>query len=284
MRRVATNYLAGRSPQEIARRLNTQGVPTPGRSTRWHASTVRAILGSDRLHGYRRPAYGTNDTADAAATVDGQWSRIITPRESDLIRSLLVLPERRTTNSTRSLLGGLAQCGACGKTLVVGYDGKRIRRYVCRKTSTRQGCGNGIAADRLDSHIGVLMRRQQADSHPANEENHPADEAVLLWPAVAEATTARADAITRFASGLADLDTYRHLHGLLQEASTLLSQAAVERAPFTALGWDDLGLPERRRAIQRHVHITVNPSGRNGRFDPERIVATRHDRALSRSR
>ena len=156
----------------------------------------------------------------------------------------------------------------------MSYDGKRIRRYVCRKTSTRQGCGNGIAADRLDSHIGVLMRRQQADNHPANEENHSADEAVLLWPAVAEATTARADAITRFASGLTDLDTYRHLRGLLQEASALLSQAAVERAPFTALGWDDLGVPERRRAIQRHVHITVNPSGRNGRFDPERIVAT----------
>ena len=75
VRQIATDYLAGCSPQEIARRLNTQGVPTPGRSTSWHASTVRAILCSDRLHGHRRPlAYDTNDTADAAATVDGHLS------------------------------------------------------------------------------------------------------------------------------------------------------------------------------------------------------------------
>ena len=196
VRQIADDYLAGCSPQEIARRLNTRGIATPGRSSSWHAETVRAILGSDRLHGHRRPRTShAEGTADAAATVEGQWPRIITADESDLIRSLLVLPERRTTNLTRSLLGGLAQCGSCGRTLVVSYGGKRIRRYVCRKTTTRQGCGNGIAADRLDSHIGVLMRRQQADNQPANEENHPADEAALLWPAVAEATTTRADEV-----------------------------------------------------------------------------------------
>ena len=69
VRQIADDYLAGCSPQEIARRLNAQGIPTAGRSSGWHPSTVRAILSSDRLHGHRR----FTDTNDATATVNGRW-------------------------------------------------------------------------------------------------------------------------------------------------------------------------------------------------------------------
>lgn len=53
VRQIATDYLAGSSEQEIARRLNAREIPTPGRSTRWHASTIQSILRSHRLHRYR---------------------------------------------------------------------------------------------------------------------------------------------------------------------------------------------------------------------------------------
>lgn len=270
VRQIADDYLAGCSPQEIARRLNAQGIPTAGRSSGWHPSTVRAILSSDRLHGHRR----FTDTNDATATVNGRWPRIITPRESDLVRALLALPERRTTNSSQSLLGGLARCGVCDKTLVVSYDGNRLRRYVCRKTSTRQGCGNGIAAGRLDEHIGAVLRNRLVTCHPA-------DVTLRLWPTVSSLAAERTDTITRFARGTTDLDTHRRLHDLQRDESARLSQAAVERTPPTPLDWDDLGVPERRRAIQRQIRITVLARRHQGRFDPERVIISAQDSSCS---
>jgi len=51
VRRIYDEYLAGKSPGEIARGLTADGIPTPAKKTRWHTSTVTSILHNEKYRG-----------------------------------------------------------------------------------------------------------------------------------------------------------------------------------------------------------------------------------------
>lgn len=51
----------------------------------------------------------------------GVWESIIPSEESELVRTLLLLPQRPNSRSSLSLLGGMATCAECGNTLSITY-------------------------------------------------------------------------------------------------------------------------------------------------------------------
>ena len=51
VRRIYDEYLAGKSPGEIAKRLTADGIPTPAKKTRWHTSTIISILHNEKYRG-----------------------------------------------------------------------------------------------------------------------------------------------------------------------------------------------------------------------------------------
>lgn len=51
VRRIYDEYLAGKSPGDIAKRLTADGIPTPAKKTKWCASTVTSILHNEKYRG-----------------------------------------------------------------------------------------------------------------------------------------------------------------------------------------------------------------------------------------
>lgn len=51
VRRIYDEYLAGKSPGQIAKDLTADGIPTPAKKTRWHSSTVVSILQNEKYRG-----------------------------------------------------------------------------------------------------------------------------------------------------------------------------------------------------------------------------------------
>lgn len=51
VRRIYDEYLAGKSPGEIAKRLTADGIPTPAKKTKWHPSTIISILHNEKYRG-----------------------------------------------------------------------------------------------------------------------------------------------------------------------------------------------------------------------------------------
>lgn len=51
IRRIYDEYLAGKSPRQIAKDLTADGIPTPAKKTRWHTSTVISILQNEKYRG-----------------------------------------------------------------------------------------------------------------------------------------------------------------------------------------------------------------------------------------
>ena len=51
IRRIYDEYLAGKSPGQIAKDLTADGIPTPAKKTRWHTSTVISILQNEKYRG-----------------------------------------------------------------------------------------------------------------------------------------------------------------------------------------------------------------------------------------
>lgn len=135
-------YPIGISPTVIAQCLDVDRIQPPRRD-RWHATTVRAIFNSERLHIKRWDHVGQRQ-------IIGSWERLLTQDESALVQVGLLMPRRDAARSSRTLLGGILRCHRCGARLVAGVTrhGKRI--YTCR-TATKRCPGPSVAADDLDA-------------------------------------------------------------------------------------------------------------------------------------
>lgn len=142
LRRMVDEYLIGISPTVIAQCLDVDRIQPP-RTDRWHATTVRAILNSERLRAKRWHHVGQRQ-------IIGSGERLLTQDESALVQVGLLMPRRDAARSSRTLLGGILRCHRCCARLVAGVTrhGKRI--YRCR-TATKRCPGPSVAADDLDA-------------------------------------------------------------------------------------------------------------------------------------
>lgn len=157
VRRIVDDYLLGLSPTVIARALIIEHIPAP-RANKWHTTTIRAILHSDRLHLRRW------DRADQRA-IPGTWQSVLTPAESALVQVTLLLPRQDAARSSRTLLGGILVCPRCEARLVSGVTRHGTRIYTCRTATTRCPSAS-IDAAQADAHTEATILEMLATTAP----------------------------------------------------------------------------------------------------------------------
>lgn len=175
VRGIFDEYLAGSSLNQIAHRLNAQGVRPPRAGSRhrrqgWAASTVRAILHNEKYAG--RWAYKQRQWVKEPGTPRrvprprpaNEVMEFVRPDLAILSDDVWVATQRRLadtrTRYTRNedgspkgrglggrgekyLLSGLLHCDACGAPLVI-YGGSGRRFYRCADRVNRGTCKNRL--------------------------------------------------------------------------------------------------------------------------------------------
>ena len=136
VRRIFAEYLAGKSPRDIAHRLNADGIPAP-RGARWNASTINGnstrgngIL-QNPLHAGRQVWNRVRMVKDpdtgrrvSRPNPPAEWVvtelpdlAIVTPEVFEVAgkrKAARAIPGPRERRRPRHLLSGLLRCGACG--------------------------------------------------------------------------------------------------------------------------------------------------------------------------
>ena len=222
----------------------------------------------------------------APSLTKGRWESIITPAESEQIRSILAdTARRRLVPAVPSLLGGIiACCGRCGAGLVVtshkNTDGARTRRYVCRKDRARPERGGlSIDAARLDGIVVDRLLRRLAGLRPRGATGRTPVGLLRGW---------RCSLTVERQSGLVTASEYTAAlkasdEALRQTAAELLATdrgVTLHDIPYgdrDALDrwWTGLDTQQRRAIIDIMVtRITIRPGSPGRGFDPSRVRVT----------
>ena len=163
IRRIFAEYLSGRTPRQIAQRLNAEGVPSP-RGGRWNASTINGsrvrangILQNELYAGtivwnrgrkVRDPSTGKRISR---ANPTNEWIRQNVPRLAIVDRDLFDAAQKRKADRAighpshhrrpKHLLSGLLRCGACGAGMsAAGRDKSGKIRVRCSAASESGTC------------------------------------------------------------------------------------------------------------------------------------------------
>ncbi len=190
VRRIFSDYIAGKSPQKIASELNREGVPGP-RGGQWNSSTINGnpkrlngILSSSTYAGTRvwgrqsfikDPATGKRQ---ARPNPPSEWLREDVPQLAIIDQATFdAAAQRRAsmsqgplvrTNRPKHLFSGLVACGCCGGLMTI-------------RTKTRVGCSNRV-------NKGTCDNRQTIDLSEIEARVLSAIESHLLLPDVAAAS------------------------------------------------------------------------------------------------
>ncbi|WP_442793847.1 recombinase family protein [Pannonibacter sp. SL95] len=167
VRRIFKERLEGRSPRDIAARLNAECIPAP-RGKRWNASTLNGsrsrrngILRNAIYHGIREwnrvsmvrhPQTGKrisrpNDD-DAVVRIEVPELAIVSSCDFEAVQRLFpkdreVRPER--FRRAKTLLSGLLQCGCCGGGLSMKDKSNGRIRVQCSTMKESRSCDNRSA-------------------------------------------------------------------------------------------------------------------------------------------
>jgi DNA invertase Pin-like site-specific DNA recombinase len=178
VRRIFEDYLAGRSPRDIAAALNREGVRPP-RGASWNASTINGSKA--RGHGIlRNPVYAGRlvwnrvrmvkdpETGKRVSRVNpaSEWQTADAPQLAIVPRDLFDAVQRRKEERShmmpeeqrrpRRLLSGLLRCPACGGGMTVkgGKGGKDSRtRIQCSRHRE-----SGVCASAKTFYLDVVER------------------------------------------------------------------------------------------------------------------------------
>lgn len=248
LRRMVDDHLIGLSFPVIARALTADNVPAP-HTDRWRATTVRAMLDSERLHQRRWDLAGTR-------RVTGSWERLLAPDESALVQVSLLAPRRDAARSSGSLLGGILRCRRCGQRMVAGTTrhGKCI--YLC-KTATGRCHSPRLPANDLDAETeATALARFSSAAHP----NPPCPRRLL--ERVRNARLQLTGLATRFGSGDLDhaefLAQRRYLEDDLEQAGRDLT--LHNRSRILTIGPAELSRRWTSLSFRRAVVCALLPS------------------------
>lgn len=288
IRRIANEMLSGAGINSIVRDINARGVRTP-RGNQWKAQTLKQMLLSPRLAGYRIHQGRVLINSETKEWVKGNWRPILDQQTWMAIAERLTVPnaalERRAEPHRRYLLSGILRCAECsgplhGNSRKDGYwyYGCKVRGGVGGQVGCARVSASGQALDHLFSRI-MKERIRTTDVAYA---------AASSWDGATELETAKAKI-----AGLLDEFNKADREGadaLLSEIRRLSEQAENLRVARTAWlaqqgakrvrkrisssVWDELTLEDRRRYISTEIEaIFVRRATKRGnRFDPDRLV------------
>ena len=158
---AARRVLAGESLGSVTRSLNELGVMTT-MGKQWTYSGLRQILLTARISGRRETGATSSNRVGEIVALDC-WDAIITPEQSDRLRTMLTSKTRPKGATTRKhLLSGLLSCSLCGASMAAGSRasaGKGPHTYRCNSIARRAdgvtfGCGRvTVTRDNADKHV-----------------------------------------------------------------------------------------------------------------------------------
>jgi len=158
VRLASTDFLAGVSLSQIARRWTAQGLRTSMSGSAWDSRRVRNVL--------LRPRNAALVTHDGQVLGSAQWPAIIPEGDFYALQTILRDPARSTGDSRqRKYIGvGVYVCGLCGapmRTHASGPDKVSARGYVCSASAHLHRVGQP-----LDDFVTavVLARLSQPDA------------------------------------------------------------------------------------------------------------------------
>lgn len=172
IRKICDFYLQGMGDQQIARRLNEDGMRFRG-GTLWMAQHVARILSNPLIAG--QYAYGRRTVGPGGSTVQLPQSEWVVSRDPAIPEPILspalfarIRQERAGRRSqgrrpaASRLLSGLLRCGRCGSACGVKTCGPGVdyRYYRClkRKQSGTLACSQpNIRADELDAQVEAAI-------------------------------------------------------------------------------------------------------------------------------
>lgn len=281
IRQLVDRFLAGESTRSLCLWLTEQGVATTN-GGRWQTSTLKQILTSGRIAGYREHR--------GVKVAKAIWEPIIT---EDQHRQILAHVEARRRSGRRApqryLLSGLLRCGRCGTRL---YSSARVdtRRYVCQAGPDHYGCGRlTVVADPVERLIAdaVLYRLdspQLADAlaGKASDDEHTA----ALSQALEEDEAQREELAQAYAAKAISMSEWLTARKPIEERIDKTKRQLARMNGHSALArvagqgqelrkqWAGLNL-QRQHAIIKTVldHAVIRPMTPGVRtFDPNRVA------------
>lgn len=290
VRELAGRALAGESLSGLCRWLAEQGVPTTAGNP-WRVTPLRDLLCSARISGRREHA---PRRPDGTRPVMGEiiapavWPAIITPEQSDRLRTLLTAPGRRRSNAVGRtyLLSGILRCGRCGAGLV-GRPRSGVPRYVCPNTPGGRSCGRlATLAEPTDAHIRDMVLAALAGPGLAAvlHRRGSGGEAEIV-ARLRAAEDRLAELAADYASGAIGRGEWRAARTVLDRQigrdrnSLARASSAAAVADWTggvaelAARWEGLDVARRRALVAAVVDtVTVAPARPGRTFQPDRFT------------
>ncbi|MEV0583028.1 recombinase family protein [Nonomuraea sp. NPDC050310] len=292
IREAAHRILAGESLSSVCRDFASRDVRTSG-GRLWIPTTLRRMLAGARISGRRehtpRSTFETTRPLLGEIVADAVWPAIISPLDSDRLRTLLSDPSRdyrRLAATGRTyLLSGILRCGRCGHRMN-GRPRSGVPRYVCPNVPGSGACG-GIAtnAERTDTHVRDMVltaldspalaeriRHQSGDDDNLSELVR-ADEEQL--EELAEAWAAREISRKEWMAARAPIDMRleknRAQLASLSRSSPLIS--FIGTADEMLARWRVMNVSQQRAIVSATVRtIAVAPANPRKRWDPDRFT------------
>jgi site-specific DNA recombinase len=217
----------GIGPNGIAKRLNSEGVPTKRRAKVWSKTVVGQILRNPTYSGtfyYSRNSHKDvylnrykrdGDKARSTPNPFEEWIPVPVPAIIDMatwhqVQDYMENARRlwRGHSKTQYLLTGLVTCGRCGQTMP-GYSNKdRTRQYTCVKNyagAKHPGCKHRANADQVEEAVLLTLRQALNSNLPLPETFKGRDSELAEVDALLrEQTNARQRLVGALEKGLLD--------------------------------------------------------------------------------
>jgi hypothetical protein len=249
----------------------------------WNVTSLRRALINPRYSG--RVVYQGVPIPDAA----GQWPVILDAQTQERLTEILRDTKRRQQQGTEAkhLLSGLARCGrsGCGAVMYASPMGPKDARWLVYKC---RACYLARRADLVDDVVEEVLidRMSQPD---AADLLTPRPDLVALRAKRDELRDRRRGLARMLGKGLlSEEDVAEEATTLkmeLDELDSAIGDAAVlgrEASPAAKLAaaedvasawnvWDEMGLRDRKGAINELLTVTILPAGKGQRFTDEQV-------------
>lgn len=140
VRRIYSEFLAGKTPFDIAKRLTEEGIPTPMRKTKWQTSVIESILKNEKYKGdallqktvttdFLTHSHKRNEGEAPQFYVEKNHPAIVRPEVFEMVQEEF---RRRKAGGGRmqsvSIFSGRIVCGDCG-----GFYGRKVWHSTSEK-------------------------------------------------------------------------------------------------------------------------------------------------------
>ena len=290
IRRIAEDLLLGCSINSVVRDLNDRDIRT-SKGNRWTATTLKQLMLSPRLVGYRVHQGEILIDPKTQEFVKGQWDPILSEESWTALEDLLLgdeaaASERRSEAHREYFLSGLLRCSECNGPLHGNARNETHFYYACKArgggVKGAGGCGkvsvSGVAVDELIAQL-LQARMRTTDVEQADGTDwEGADALEAIKAKISEDLEAFSSATGELAQKL-----LAQVSGLQEEADRLrldrnnwVREQGRQRRLLT-IGpdvWEDLSVADRRAYARAELEaIYVRRATRRGnRFDPGRLV------------